>query len=240
MRLVAIIVIGLLVAAAPAAKKPGPPVARAATPTAPPVPGDWNSYVRVSPIGTYIVGNPAAKVKIVEHLSYTCSHCAAFSVDSGPVLRGQMIKSGQVVIEYRPAVRDQIDLVATMLLRCIGPRRFAAASEALFAKQDDWLPIAYGFLQNDAARYALQPPLKQMKITAQLSGLSDFMQGQGMAAEEIDACFTRLPVLRQSVAVGDASHKIIDGTPTFFVDGKKLAAIEWSKLEPLLRAKGVQ
>ena len=66
------------------------------------------------------------------------------------------------------------------------------------------------------------------------------MQGQGMTTAEIDACFTRLPVLRQSVAVGDASRKIIDGTPTFFVDGKKLDAIEWSKLEPLLRAKGVQ
>jgi protein-disulfide isomerase len=239
-----LLVAALLMASAPGGKPRAPatarPAAPTALPTAPPVAGDWNSYVRVSPVGTYIVGNPRAPMKIVEHISFTCSHCAAFSVESGAVFRGQMIKSGAVLIEYRPTVRDQVDLAATMLVRCIGPKRFAAASEAIFARQDDWLPLAASFMRNDASRFALEPPLQQMKVTAQLSGLTDLMREQGMTSAEIDACFTRLPVMKQAVAVGDASRKIIKGTPTFFLNGVMTKEFEWSKLEPILRAKGVQ
>ncbi|MFX5009123.1 thioredoxin domain-containing protein, partial [Acinetobacter baumannii] len=79
-----------------------------------------NSLVRVSPTGTYVIGNPRAPVKIVEYLSFTCPHCAAFARESSAVLRGQMIRSGSVMIEYRPAVRDQADLAVTLLLKCIG------------------------------------------------------------------------------------------------------------------------
>lgn len=232
----------LLIAAAPktkpAAAKSSPAVPRA--PASPPVAGDWNSYVQVSQRGTYIVGNPAAKVQVIEYLSYTCSHCAAFSVESGPVFRDQMIKSGSLVVEYRPVAREQLDLAATMLVRCIGPKRFAAAHEALFAKQDDWLPIGYGFLNKDAHKFALEPPLEQLKITAQLSGLSDLMMTQGMTRAEVDACFTNEPVMRQMAANGDATRTKIKGTPTFVINGVQVGSFTWAGLEPQLRAKGAK
>jgi protein-disulfide isomerase len=230
---------GLLVLAASPAPKSRAPAATHA-PVQPPVAGDWNSYVRLSATGTYIVGNPAAKVRVVEHLSFTCPHCAAFATESAAVLRGRLIKSGSVMIEYRPAVRDQVDLAATMLVRCIGPKRFADASETLFRKQDEWLPLGISFLQNDARRFALDPPLEQLKTTAQLSGLIDLFQGQGLTRPEIDRCFADQALLRQVLVAGEASRKAITGTPTFFVNGAKVDAAEWSKLEPVLRAKGAQ
>jgi len=232
----------LLTAAAPATRH-GTSGNNASTNTAasqPPVAGDWNSYVRVSPTGTYIVGNPRAPVKLVEYLSYTCPHCAAFARESAAVLRRQMIKSGSVMIEYHPAVRDQVDLSASLLVKCIGPKRFADASEAVFAHQDDWLPLAIGFLQNDARRFALDPPLAQMKTTAQLSGLIDLFRGQGMTNAELDRCFTDTAALNQVAALGDGSRTIIRGTPTFFVNGVKTDSFQWSKLEPELRAKGAK
>ncbi len=227
----------LLTAAAPAAR---PGAAQAAAPARPPVAGNWNSYVRVTPDGTYIVGNPAAPVKVVEHLSFTCPHCAAFAIESAGVFRGQMIKSGSVMVEYRPVVRDSADLAATLLLRCIGPQRFADASEAVFKRQQDWLPLAAGFLEHDASRFALDPPLEQLKITAQLSGLIDLFRGQGMTGADIDRCFTDAAALRQAVAVGEASKKVIKGTPAFFINGAEVSAFEWSQLEPQLRAKGAK
>lgn len=227
----------LLIAAAPLV----PAIAgKPAAAVKPPVAGDWNSYVRVSPAGTYIVGNPAAPVKVIEHLSFTCPHCAAFSIESATVFRGQMIKSGSVEIEYRPALRDQADLAATLLLHCIGARRYTAASEAVFAHQNDWLGLAISFLQNDAHRFSLDPVLEQLKITAQLSGLTDLFRAQGMASADIDRCFTDEPAMRQIVATADASRKDVSGTPTFFINGVKTDAFQWSTLEPLLRAKGAK
>lgn len=225
----------LLAAAAPPPKPP-----QTAASARPPVAGNWNSLVRVSPDGTYIVGNPAAPVKLVEYLSFTCPHCAAFAVESAGVFRGQMIKSGSVMVEYRPVVRDSVDLAATLLLRCIGPQRFADAGEAVFKQQQDWLPLAVSFLEHDANRFALDPPLERLKITAQLSGLIELFRNQGMTGADIDRCFTDAAALRQAVAVGEASQKVIKGTPSFFINGAEVSAFEWSQLEPLLRAKGAK
>lgn len=228
----------LTLAAAPPARKPA--VRPATAPASPAVAGDWASYVRVSPQGSYIVGNPRAGVKLVEYLSYTCPHCAAFTQESAAVLRGKMINAGTVEVEYRPAVRDAADLAATLLVRCAGPARFTQVSEAIFARQDDWLPPAYGFLQNDAHRFSDDPVLEQLKITAQLSGLSDVVRGQGLTPAEIDRCFTDEAGLKQIVALGQASQKVIKATPSFFINGAATNVFEWSKLEPLLRAKGAR
>lgn len=242
MKLAGIVITALLLTAATApGTKPratAPATKAPAAPATPPVAGDWNSYVRVSPMGTYIVGNPRAAVKVIEYLSYTCPHCATFSNESGSVFRDQMIKSGSLVVEYRPTIRDQIDLGATLLLRCIGPRRAPAAAEALFAKQDSWLGVAIRYLQNDANRYSLEPPMEQARIGAQLSGVADIMREQGMTSAEIDACFAKPEGLRQSLAVAQDASKIVRGTPTFIVNGVKAEAFEWHTLEPILRAKG--
>src|SRR3546814_19557489 len=86
------------------------------------------------------MGNPAAPVKLIEYLSYTCPHCAAFSAESAAVLRGRMVKSGKVSLELRNAVRDKLDLAAAALARCAGTQGFFAAYDALFARQRDWYP----------------------------------------------------------------------------------------------------
>ncbi|RYD40267.1 MAG: protein-disulfide isomerase, partial [Sphingomonadales bacterium] len=39
----------------------------------------WSSTVTTTPIGAFLVGNPAAKVKLVEYFSYTCHVCADFA-----------------------------------------------------------------------------------------------------------------------------------------------------------------
>ena len=39
----------------------------------------WSQSVSTSPIGAFVVGNPAAKVRLVEYFSYTCHICADFA-----------------------------------------------------------------------------------------------------------------------------------------------------------------
>ncbi|MCB8828310.1 DsbA family protein, partial [Escherichia coli] len=40
---------------------------------------DWTRHVTQTAKGAFVLGNPAAPIKLVEYGSYTCSHCAAFS-----------------------------------------------------------------------------------------------------------------------------------------------------------------
>ena len=42
----------------------------------PPKGGDWTTVVSATPEGGFVMGNPNAKVKLVEYGSMTCPHCA--------------------------------------------------------------------------------------------------------------------------------------------------------------------
>ncbi|HEX8555004.1 MAG TPA: thioredoxin domain-containing protein, partial [Sphingomonas sp.] len=43
---------------------------------------DWSTVAAKTATGAYVIGNPQARVKLIEYASYTCSHCAEFSVQS--------------------------------------------------------------------------------------------------------------------------------------------------------------
>ena len=100
---------------------------------------NWISSVRVQPNGAFIMGKPAAPAKLVEYLSYTCSHCAHFTGEASAPLKASYITKGLASVEVRNAVRDRYDFTAALLARCGGPARFFGNSEALFATQAMWL-----------------------------------------------------------------------------------------------------
>lgn len=228
----AALVIGGVALAAPTRK----PV-RAVTRTAG---RDWTRVARQTPAGNFVIGNPNAAVKIVEYMSFTCPHCAHFAAESAAVLKGQMIRSGSASLELRPIVRDQIDLGATLLTRCAGPQGYAAAVERVLARQDDWLPLGANFVEREAKRFALAPPLEQVRAGAQSSGLIDLARANGLSDARIDACFADQAGLKQMLAVGEEARGRIVGTPTFYVNGAKADASAWAPLEPILRAMGAR
>src|SRR3546814_5533810 len=93
------------------------------TAAAPPAATAWSATIGESGIGAYSVGNPQAKVKLVEYFSYTCSHCAEFAKEAGVPLKAQYIDKGSVLFEYRNLIRDPVDMTAAMLARCGGAKR---------------------------------------------------------------------------------------------------------------------
>lgn len=201
---------------------------------------DWTRVARRTAEGNFVLGNPAAPLKLVEYLSFTCPHCAAFSAESSATLKGQMVRSGKVSLELRPAVRDQIDLGATILLRCARADQAFGLAEAIFAAQNDWLSIGYYFLEHDAARFSLASPLEQVRAGAQASGLIDLALAHGVTAARIDACFADKAGFNQILVNADAAHKAISGTPNFYINGTKAPAGAWDGLEPLLVAGGAR
>lgn len=201
-------------------------------------PRDWTSVVTQTPAGIFVQGNPAAKVRLVEYLSYTCPHCAAFTAESAPVLKGQMVRSGSTSIEYRNTIHEQIDLAAALLARCAGSGGFVPVTEAMFARQDEWYAQATRYLDFNAARIADYPVPAQLRAIALGSGLANMVRGRWLTPAAFDACFADRRQLDLLIKLADDAGNPTHATPTFVLAGKTLVGLKWPGLEPLLRAAG--
>lgn len=201
---------------------------------------DWRTHVVQTTSGATLTGNPAAKVKLVEYLSYTCSHCAHFVAESKAPLHDDLVRRGQVRIEFRHAVRDPLDMAAALLARCSGPARFGGASQAIFAAQESWFEQGRTWWQANADSIKSQPQLAQLKAAANGSGLSALMQKRGMSAAAIDRCFAAPGDMDKLTAMAKTAWETIKGTPSFTVNGQAVAGSEWASLQPALRAAGAR
>ena len=201
---------------------------------------DWTTTVAQTPAGAYVLGNPAARVKLVEYASYTCPHCAAFATESDAVLKGRMIRSGSTSLELRHFIRDRLDLAAAVLARCGGARGFFGTHQAIFAAQKTWLPRGSEFDQNNAQRLSAYPLAAQLRALADGAGLSDIAKARGLTDPAIQACFADRAAIDRIVAMTSAAPDTIQGTPAFIVNGKQADSFAWAGLEPLLRAAGAR
>ncbi|HVI99097.1 MAG TPA: thioredoxin domain-containing protein [Sphingomonas sp.] len=199
---------------------------------------DWTTVVTQTASGSFVMGNPAARVKVIEYLSYTCPHCAAFSQESAPVLRGQMVKSGKVSLELRNAVRDKLDLTAAALARCVGRQGFFAASDAIFASQRDWYPRGAQFIQTNSGRLGLYPESAKLRAYADGAGLTAMMKARGLSDAALDGCFSAAALAPILAMTKEAWGGKINGTPAFFVNGKIVPTAHWAELQPALKAAG--
>ncbi|HEY0624613.1 DsbA family protein [Sphingomonas sp.] len=228
----ALFAVPLLTATAPAQQ--AKPAAKA------PQARDWRTHVVQTKSGAILTGNPAAKVRLVEYLSYTCPHCAHFVAESKAPLHDDLVRRGQVRVEFRHAVRDPLDMAASLLARCTGPKGFSGATQAIFAAQESWFEQGKTWWQANGARIQEQPELARIKAAASGSGLSALMQKRGMSAGAIDRCFAAPGDLDKLTAMTKAAWAVIQGTPSFTVNGKAVAGSDWAALQPELRAAGAR
>lgn len=210
------------------------PLAITAAPATTPRP--WTNVASPIATGSYLIGNPRARVKLVEYVSYTCPHCAHFAAESGPALKA-MIRSGSVSVEIRNQVHDAMDLAATALARCAGPAAFPALHEAFYARQQQWYERGAAWSQGNAERISSWPQLAQMKALADGAGLVEIATAAGAPAAAIDACFATDAQVKRAIAVSESTGKV-PGTPAFEINGKLIEGVGWAQLEPRLRAAG--
>lgn len=206
------------------------PAALVAAPAA-----NWISRVVISPIGGHAMGNPNAPTKVVEYVSYTCSHCAHFVGEASAPLKADYVKGGKVNVEVRNAVRDKYDLTSALLARCGGPARFMGNHEALFANQTAWMP------QIEAYDGQTDKPADQtaaLKDIGQKTGLYALMNKRGFTNAQLDACIANPASMKQILAMtDDAWNKTkIGGTPGFVVNGTLVKGSTWDILKAALPA----
>jgi Thioredoxin len=200
-------------------------------------PVDWTKTVTRGPNGAYVMGNPKAKVRLVEYLSYSCSHCAHFTTESATPLKATYVAKGTVAVEMRNAVRDRYDFASALLARCGGATKFFAHNEAIFAAQDTLMAraSAHEASSNLPANSPISAVLGDM---ARGSGLIDFMATQGVPASAANACIATKA--EQDIVLGMTKEawgvRKLQGTPMFLINGINAGFNDWASLEPKIRA----
>ena len=199
---------------------------------------NWTATVKVAPNGAFVMGNPAAKAKFVEYLSYTCSHCAEFSGESSLPIKRDYVAKGLVSVEFRNAVRDRIDFTAALLARCGGPAKFFGNSEMLMATQSVWLGKADAFGQANAAKMEKLPINDSLKLIARGFGLDAMMKARGITPVQMDACLTDKVAQEKITAMTNEAWSVrkIQGTPSFLINDVVVDAPgRWQVIEPLIK-----
>ena len=202
----------------------------------PPKGGDWTMVVNSTPAGGFMMGNPNAKVKLVEFGSLTCPHCRAFDQEGVPTLVGKYVKSGRVSWEFRNYVRDAFDLTASLIARCNGTKSFFPLMRAIYKDQPVWMAKVETAPQDKLQNL----PTNQMFVAwANVLGLPDWAALRGIPQAKSNQCLSDQNMINQEVQVSgnvNSQYPEFTGTPAFIINGKMLKdTAGWDKLEPQLK-----
>jgi protein-disulfide isomerase len=200
---------------------------------------NWTTTVTVTPDGAHLLGNPDAKVKLTEYLSYTCPHCAHFNQEAAGTLRYQFVHGGKGSVEIRSFIRNPIDLAATLLVNCVDPARFLKLHDYLLSTQPKWMAKYAGTSDAQRQRWETGPMGARMRAIAGDMDFYAVMESNGYGRAAADRCLNDEAAMHRVAEQTDTATKAgVEATPSFAIDGVVLAGTyEWKMLEPQLQAR---
>lgn len=153
------------------------------------------------------LGDPKAKVEMVEYASASCSHCARFNNEVFPAFKAKYIDTGKVHYTLKEFLTPPQELAAAGFLtaRCAGKDKYFSVLDSIFKNQTEM------FQTGDYRGVLLR-----------------IAQSAGLTEQQFNACITdeaALKALNARVEKASKEQKIT-GTPTFFINGKQVASGE--------------
>ena len=151
----------------------------------------------------YSLGSGEAPVEITEYLDFECPVCASFATIQMPTIKEQLINTGRVRWRYRdfPLPMHKYSRFSAHAAQCAGAQgRFFEMHDQLFYHHQ-WAQTG-----KDPSRL-----------------FRDLAKAAGVDLAAYDACMeagryaARIEFSRQ-----EGDQLLVDGTPTFFANGKKL------------------
>ena len=155
----------------------------------------------------YFLGDPAAKVTLIEYGSLTCIHCGHFARETYPQIHQKYVVTGKVKYAFRTLPTEPFDLSIAMQLMadCAGVKRYQVI-EDFFNNQSAILNAAQN---NNGALNIIT------RITKSRTGLDK---------QTIEDCLNNQQMRQHVISVaenGDREFKM-SGTPSFILNGKFL------------------
>ncbi len=226
----------LFAAAALVALHVVPAAAVAAPAKKAPVTRDWSKTVVATPQGGFAMGNPAAKVKLVEYGSLACPHCRHFEETGYKPLVQRYVATGKVRYEFRNLLISGPDISISLLAHCAGAAKFFPMSEYVYATQEQWEKKFQSL--SDADQQAVEKMSDQDRIVrfAEIGDFGQIAARFGLSPAQTKQCLADPKGLKQlldwtqTAMTGGIGH-----TPTFIIDGKEASAATWEELEPQLK-----
>lgn len=210
------------------------------TTATPPSGGTWADVVNATSDG-FMMGNPNAKVKLIEIGSLSCPHCKAFEDEGVPTLVEKYVKSGQVSWEFRPyVIHGPIDMAADLVIRCNGLKTFFPLAQALYKDQPLWMAKLEAVPQDKVEQIQNLPTNQVFVQMASLMGLQDWAAARGVPQAKSNQCLSDQKMIDHEVQVTSnvsTQYPDFEGTPSFVINGTLLAkTASWDKLQPQLDA----
>lgn len=199
--------------------------------------GNWAGMLAATD-GGHRFGNPQARTKLVEFMSYTCSHCAHFARHGDGALKLSYIPTGKISYEIRHLIRDPVDLTAAMLTHCGEPKKFGANHEAIMYRYDEWIEKARTTTQAQRSRWQFGSLSARLQAIASDLDFYEIMQTRGYARAELDKCLSDEAKAKAmaDTSAADVQKYGLTGTPSFVLNGKLLAGThDWPTLEKQLK-----
>jgi protein-disulfide isomerase len=171
------------------------------------------------------IGDPKAKVTIIEYASMTCPHCAHFQETAFPEIKKKYIDTGKVRYIFREFPLDTLAAAAFMLARCSAtngaatdPDKYFALVDTMFRQQRTW---------------AVEKPIPPLLAIAKQAGFTE---------KTFDACLANQKLLDgiEKVRQRAVDKFKVGSTPSFFINGEPvtgaLSADEMAqKIDPYLK-----
>lgn len=168
-----------------------------------------------------ILGRADAPVTVIEYASFTCTHCAHWTNDVLPTFKARYIDTGKVRLVFRdmPTQPVQVAATAAAIGRCAAPGKFFDVAHHFMAGQ------AAAFASGDARQWYMDAVAVSGRTQPQIETcLADPATGQALQRD-----------IEAAVAAG------VEGTPTFFVNGRRTAdhSLETlsAAIDPLIKGR---
>jgi len=146
-----------------------------------------------------VLGNPEAKVILIEYSSLTCPHCAYFHKDVYPELKKKYIDTNKITYVLRAFISNKQDLDGAILARCLEDKKDPLKlMNILYTQQDNW---------------AFNKNYREL--------LENIGQLAGISKEKYATCLARSDWI-QTMANNSRSvtfNKEFVGTPAFVING---------------------
>jgi len=147
-----------------------------------------------------VLGNENAPITLIEYASLTCHHCATFHNEVLPKIKSDYIDTGKLKFIYRDFPLDHYALMASMVARCAGNKKFFTFLKVLFKEQPKWT--------------AAKDPFIALGHIARIGGIGK---------EEFKSCVGNKAIedgILKSRIEADREFKI-ESTPTLIINGEK-------------------
>ena len=184
----------------------------------------------------HTMGNPKAKVTLIEYAALTCPTCAFVATHVMPDFKKRYIDTGKVFYVFRLFPIDPADGKAEKIARCLPKERYFDFVDMLYRRQGEWGPEQMGE-RGPGFDEAHQPKTD--------AGLLKMARAANLEPEKAQSCMssTALDGVINAVQADGAHRYQISGTPTIVINGQIFGSVPQNVddlaqvIDPMLEGK---